>query len=230
MRFAIVDDNKLDIENVRDKVKEWGECKGIDTTFLEFDSAEAFLFSYEDVKNYDVLLLDIEMKDMDGVEMAKRIRKVDSDVVIIFITGYSDYILDGYDVGALNYLMKPLDKEKFFRVLDTALTKLESNSKSIILSTNEEISKVQLNSISYIDVDRNYIMVHADKNYRVKRTLGSIEEELDERFLRIGRSALINIEKVIRVTRTDVFLNTNETVPLPRGAYEKVNRAIINMK
>ena len=141
MRFAIVDDNELDIENVKNKVKEWGECRGIDTTFWEFDSAEAFLFSYEDVKNYDILLLDIEMKDMDGVEMAKRIRKVDSDVVIIFITGYSDYILDGYDVGALNYLMKPLDKEKFFRVLDTALTKLESNSKSIILSTNEEIIK-----------------------------------------------------------------------------------------
>ena len=162
--------------------------------------------------------------------MQSRLILFSNNVVIIFITGYSDYILDGYDVGALNYLMKPLDKEKFFRVLDTALTKLESNGKSIILSTNEEISKVQLNSISYIDVDRNYIMVHADKTYRVKRTLGSIEEELDERFLRIGRSALINIEKVLRVTKTDVFLNTGEMVPLPRGAYEKVNRAIINMK
>ena len=230
MRFAIVDDNELDIENVKNKVKEWGECKGIGTTFLEFDSAEAFLFSYEEVKNYDVLLLDIEMKDMDGVEMAKRIRKVDSDVVIIFITGYSDYILDGYDVGALNYLMKPLDTEKLFRVLDIAITKIDSNSKSIYISTSEESCRIQLNSISYIDVDRNYIMIHADKIYRVKRTLASIEEELDERFLRIGRSALINIEKVLRVTKTDVFLNTDDKVPLPRGAYEKVNRAIINMK
>ena len=230
MRFAIVDDNKLDIENVKNRVKEWGECKGIGTTFLEFDSAEAFLFSYEEVKNYDVLLLDIEMKDMDGVEMAKRIRKVDSDVVIIFITGYSDYILDGYDVGALNYLMKPLDTEKLFRVLDIAITKIDSNSKSIYISTSEESCRIQLNSISYIDVDRNYIMIHADKIYRVKRTLASIEEELDERFLRIGRSALINIEKVLRVTKTDVFLNTDDKVPLPRGAYEKVNRAIINMK
>ena len=60
--------------------------------------------------------------------------------------------------------------------------------------------------------------------------LAFVEEELDERFLRIGRSALINIEKVLRVTKTDVFLNTGEMVPLPRGAYEKVNRAIINIK
>ena len=151
-------------------------------------------------------------------------------MVIIFITGYSDYILDGYDVGALNYLMKPLDTEKLFRVLDIALTKIDSNSKSLYISTSEESCRIQLNSISYIDVDRNYIMVHADKTYRVKRTLGSIEDELDGRFLRIGRSALINIEKVLRVTKADVFLNTGEMVPLPRGAYEKVNRAIINMK
>ncbi len=230
MRFAVVDDNPLDIENVVNKVKVWGKSKCIDTSFSEYDSAEAFLFSYEDDKAYDVILLDIEMKKMDGVEMAKRIRAVDSDVVIVFITGYSDYILDGYDVGALNYLMKPLDLEKLNRVLDTALTKIESNSKAIYLSTVDETCKVPLNRISYIDVDRNYITVHADKSYRVKRTLGSLEEELDDRFLRIGRSAFINIEKVLRVTKTDVFLNTDESVPLPRGAYEKVNRAIIEMK
>lgn len=230
MRFAVVDDNPLDIENVVNKVSSWGKNKCIDTSFSEYDSAEAFLFSYEDDKAYDVILLDIEMKKMDGVEMAKRIRAVDSDVVIVFITGYSDYILDGYDVGALNYLMKPLDLEKLNRVLDTALTKIESNSKAIYLSTVDETCKVPLNQISYIDVDRNYITVHADKSYRVKRTLGSLEEELDDRFLRIGRSAFINIEKVLRVTKTDVFLNTDESVPLPRGAYEKVNRAIIEMK
>ena len=230
MRFAVVDDNPLDIENVVNKVSSWGKNKCIDTSFSEYDSAEAFLFSYEDDKAYDVILLDIEMKKMDGVEMAKRIRAVDSDVVIVFITGYSDYILDGYDVGALNYLMKPLDLEKLNRVLDTALTKIESNSKAIYLSTVDETCKVPLNRISYIDVDRNYITVHADKSYRVKRTLGSLEEELDDRFLRIGRSAFINIEKVLRVTKTDVFLNTDESVPLPRGAYEKVNRAIIEMK
>lgn len=230
MRFAVVDDNPLDIENVVNIVSSWGKNKCIDTSFSEYDSAEAFLFSYEDDKAYDVILLDIEMKKMDGVEMAKRIRAVDSDVVIVFITGYSDYILDGYDVGALNYLMKPLDLEKLNRVLDTALTKIESNSKAIYLSTVDETCKVPLNRISYIDVDRNYITVHADKSYRVKRTLGSLEEELDDRFLRIGRSAFINIEKVLRVTKTDVFLNTDESVPLPRGAYEKVNRAIIEMK
>ena len=77
---------------------------------------------------------------------------------------------------------------------------------------------------------KNYITVYAEGSYTVKRTLKEIERELDERFLRVGRSYIVNLHYVSRVTRSEIFLRGGESVPLPRGAYETVNRAIINLK
>ena len=88
-----------------------------------FPSAEQFLFHYADFPQYDLLLLDVEMSAMDGVTMAKEVRKTNETVEIVFITGYTDYIAEGYDVGALHYLVKPLHREKFFAVLDKALSR-----------------------------------------------------------------------------------------------------------
>ncbi len=87
-----------------------------------------------------------------------------------------------------------------------------------------------INEIRYIEVNKNYITVYAEGSYTVKRTLKEIETELDERFLRVGRSYIVNMLFISRVTRTEVFLRGGESVPLPRGAYETVNRAIINLK
>lgn len=92
-----------------------------------FSSAEAFIFHCVENKEYDVLLLYIEMGNMDGVTLARQIRKSNKNVQIVFITGYSDYIAEGYDVEALHYLMKPLKDEKLFDVLDRAVNKLVQN-------------------------------------------------------------------------------------------------------
>lgn len=100
-----------------------------------FSSAEASIFHYVENKEYDVLLLDIEMGNMDGVTLARQIRKSNKNVQIVFITGYSDYIAEGYDVEALHYLMKPLKDEKLFDVLDRAVNKLVQNEKHLVLNT-----------------------------------------------------------------------------------------------
>lgn len=75
---------------------------------------ESFLFRYDEYKAFDILLFDVEMSGMDGVSAARKVRRENAAVQIVFITGYSDYIAEGYDVAALHYLMKPLNKEKFF--------------------------------------------------------------------------------------------------------------------
>lgn len=83
---------------------------GDDTVAIKaFPSAEAFLFHYADAKDFDILLLDIEMGGMVGVELAREVRRDNETVQIIFITGYSDYIAAGYDVAALHYLVKPVE-------------------------------------------------------------------------------------------------------------------------
>ena len=88
--------------------------------------------------------------------------------------------------------------------------------------------KIPLHEIIYIDVDRNYVTVHSNKDYTVKKTLAEIEKELDERFFRIGRSTIVNLKYISRVTKTDVYLNNGIVLQLPRGMYDVLNRAIIN--
>ena len=192
-----------------------------------FPSAERFLFRYAEDKNWDILLLDIEMGAMDGVTMAKRVRRDNETVQIVFITGYSDYIAEGYEVAALHYLMKPVSREKLMTVLDRALDKRKQQERCLILESTGELVRIPFYEIRYLDVRQNYVTVHAKDDHTVKRTLGDFEKELDSRFCRVGRSMIINLSFIQRVTKTEVRLSDGTVLPLPRGAYEPLNRAII---
>lgn len=226
-RIAICDDSTADGEYVQSIVRDWAQQQGMEPLMELFPSAEAFLFRYTEDKNWDILLLDIEMGQMDGVTMAKSVRRENETVQIIFISGYSEYIAEGYDVAALHYLIKPVQKEKLCQVLDRAVRKLKKNEKTILLESGGEMVYVPLYEIRYLDVQHNYVTVHAKSDYTVKRTLGDFEEMLDERFLRIGRSCILNLTFVKKVTKTSVFLSEGTILPLPRGQYEPLNRAII---
>ncbi|MBO5109519.1 MAG: response regulator transcription factor [Clostridia bacterium] len=226
-RIAICDDEQNQIEYLTSVVSAWSNENGHICEIRTFPSAEAFLFAYEDDKAYDILLLDIEMKHITGVDLAKSIRKKDQTVQIIFITGYSEYISEGYEVAALHYLMKPVSKQKLFSVLDRAAEKIKQNEKCLNLPLSGEIVRVPLHEIKYLDVHQNYVTVHGKADYTVKRTLGEFEGLLDSRFTRVGRAMIINLTYIRRVTKTDVYLSDGTVLPLPRGAYEPLNRAII---
>ena len=187
------------------------------------------MFCYDDRKDYDILLLDIEMGDMDGVAMAKKLREQDDNVQIVFITGYSDYIAEGYEVAALHYLMKPVKKEKILSVLDRAVEKLSKNEKMINMELGGELVRIPIYQIRYVDVLGNYVTVHAAQEYTFKMTLSDLQKELDERFLRVGRSCIVNLTQISRVTKTLIKLSDGTEIPLPRGAFDVVNRAIINL-
>lgn len=229
-KIAICDDSEIDRQYISNSVQRWA-CKEKHILCIEtFSSAEDFLFHYAEHKDYDILLLDVEMGKMDGVSMAKQLRKENDTVQIIFITGYSDYIAEGYDVDALHYLMKPVKEEKLFLVLNRAIEKLHKNEKILNLQLNGEIVCVPIYQIRYVDVFKNYITIHASSCITVKMTLSELEKMLDERFYRVGRSAIVNLSCIARVTKSEIKLNDGEVLPLPRGAYEGVNRAIINME
>jgi len=226
-KIAICDDTEIDRNFIKDIVTDWANKSCVKPDIHMFSSAEEFLFEYEDCKDYQILLLDIEMGQMDGVSLAKELRKTNDSAQIVFITGYSDYIAEGYEVSALHYLMKPVREEKLSEVLDRAVSKLGKDEKALMLESGGETNLVPIYRIRFIDVRGNYTTVHADKEYTIKKTLSDVEKELDERFYRVGRSCIVNLTQISKVTKTDIFFNSGETVPLPRGSYEKVNRAII---
>ena len=238
-KIAICDDEQKDRDFVAALSRRWAGQRGNTVELTEFSSAEQFLFCYGEQSDYDILLLDIEMGQMDGVQLAKqlrgisglelarRIKELHGSTNIVFVTGYSDYISEGYEVAALHYLMKPVREEKFFSVLDRAADKLRKNERTLTLECAGEVVRVPLYQIRYVDVQHNYATVHAKADYTVKKTLAEIEKSLDDRFYRVGRSAIVNLSCIARVTRSDIFLNEGDRIPLPRGAYEGVNRAII---
>lgn len=226
-KIAICDDHNADRQYVLNLVNHWAVSSGHAVHTDSFASAESFLFHYADESDYDILLLDIEMGAMDGVTMAKRIRKDNEAVQIIFITGYSDYIAEGYEVAALHYLMKPVNREKLFKVLDRAIEKRRQEERCLNLEAYGEMVRIPFYEIRYLDVHQNYVTVHAKTDYTVKRTLGDFEKELDDRFCRVGRGMILNLKYIQRVTKTEVRLSDGTVLPLPRGAYEPLNRAII---
>lgn len=227
-KIAICDDNSTDNQYIASFVSLWAQKRGFHIQSDTFLSAEAFLFHYAEHKDYDILLLDIEMGGMDGVTMAKKVRPENESVQIIFITGYSEYISEGYEVSALHYLMKPVSQEKLFEVLDRAAEKLRKNERILFLEISGEMVRIPFYEIRYLVVCQNYVTIHGKQNYTVKKTLSEFEAELDERFFRAGRSFLLNLSYIQKVTKTQVFLSDGTTIPLPRGVYEPLNRAIIS--
>lgn len=226
-RIAVCDDNTVDLELNCSILERWAAMRGVELQTLTFPSAESFLFCYAEDKAFDVLLLDIEMGAMDGVTMAKAIRADNQAIQIIFVTGYSDYIAEGYEVAALHYLLKPVGEEKFFAVLDRALEKRKRDERCLTLESGGSLVRIPLYEIRYLDVHQNYVTVHGKEDYTVKRTLGEFERELDNRFYRVGRGQIVNLAYVRRITRVDIYLSDGTVLPLPRGAYEPLNRAII---
>ena len=227
MKIAICDDSAVDRDYTAGMVEAWARDRGILLILRKFPSAEAFLFQYAEEKDWDILLLDIEMGALDGVSMAKTVRKENEAVQIVFLTGYSDYIAEGYEVAALHYLMKPIKSEKLRVVLDRAAERRKQQDRCLNLELSGEMVRLPFYEIRYLEVRQNYVTLHAKREYTVKRTLGEFEKELDQRFFRVGRSLILNLKDVRRVTRTEVRLSDGTVLPLPRGAYEPLNRAII---
>lgn len=226
-RLAICDDDQADVVYLRSFLEKWAKDSKTALKIESYHSAEAFLFQYEEDKSFDLLLLDIEMGEMNGVELARRIRQENRLVQIIFITGYMEYIAEGYDVEALHYLLKPVTEAKLFMVLDRAAERLKSKEKELCLALPGTVVRIAFCEIRYLEVQKNYVTVYGEEAYTVKKTLNELEKELDDSFCRIGRSHIVNLHFVKKITRMRVILKDGRELPLSRSFYERVNRAMI---
>ena len=229
MKFAICDDDQVQLEYLASLVREWAKANSAPADISCYPSAEAFLFAYEDDSSLDVLILDIQMGKMDGVSLAREIRKRNKAVQIVFATGYAEYIADGYEVEALHFLVKPTDREKLFSVLARARDKLALAEKALWVVSEGANTRIPLAEIRAVEVMGNYATIHAAEEVRTKKTLQAIDAELDERFVRVGRSFIVNLAFVRRVAKDAAEVEGGLTVPLARGMYERLNRAIIEL-
>ena len=229
LNIAVCDDEAVEIEYLVSLVQQWAKVNEKSVNILRFGSAEEFLFKYEDDKSIDILLLDIQMKEMDGIRLAQKIRETDKNIQIVFITGFPDYISRGYDVSALHYLIKPVEKEKLSEVLSRASVSLRKQEKFILLSVENESVKINVKDIVFVEAFGHSSCVVCEKNqYNVKLPISDIAKMLGDGFVQCHRSYIANIGHISKITKTDVFFDSSKSIPVSRRMYSDVNSAFIS--
>ncbi|MDO5397528.1 MAG: LytTR family DNA-binding domain-containing protein [bacterium] len=228
MKLAVCDDQSEQALYVKKLINKWAESRNEKCAVEIFENAEAFLFEYEENRAYDVIVLDIQMKKMNGIELAEIIRQHDTNVQIVFMSGYSDYIAKGYDVAALHYLMKPVSEEKFFEVLDKARHKLALHKHYILFSGCGCEFKTAAEDIMYAEAVLHYICIHTiSEIFKVKMTMTELEKRLKTDFVRCHRSYIANIRYIHSITRTEITLDNGERLPVSNNKYNLVNREFL---
>ncbi|MDE7321420.1 MAG: LytTR family DNA-binding domain-containing protein [Lachnospiraceae bacterium] len=227
-KIAVCDDEQNQIEYLSSLVRDWAKQCGCTARIVPFLSAEAFWFQYEGEKDYDILLLDIEMKQMNGIELARQLRASDESIQIILITGYPDYIAQGYEVAALHYLMKPVSREKLSAVLKRAVTNLHKKERSILVWCGKDCQRIVTDTIVYVEVLSHKVTIYTtDKEYRTKCSISEMEQLLGDDFIRCHRSYLAGLKHIARMTKSEVVFEDGRSVPLARSAYHMANQAFI---
>ena len=233
MKLAIIEDEQVHREILSVYLKDWSRERKLPINIVDFPSAESFLFAWEEQRDFDMLFVDIQMKEMNGMEMAKRVREQDPDIVIVFTTGIADYLEEGYEVEALHYLLKPISQEKLFRCMDRAIKK-GGQEKSLLVHTKEELLKLSMEQIMFIEarghgcVIEIYVPLGETRQVEITESISELEQQLNGgEFIKCHRSYLCRIGGIHHIDRTEIVLDNGSKIPVSRRLYAEVNRAFI---
>lgn len=230
IRIAICEDDQAEREYIRSLVLAWGEEKEKSCRVDDYASAEQLIFSFDNEFPYSIYLLDIQMGQVSGMELARKIREKDKTAVIVFLTGLKDYALEGYEVGALRYLIKPVREEELFALLSRATEELATRQEQFfVLEQGSEVLKISYEDIWYLESSGHYIELYYDnQKIQWKASLGSVQKEFEQNgFVMTRRGTLLNLRKIAKVGRTECILDNGKCVAVSRSQYKKVNEAFI---
>lgn len=233
MRIAYCEDEAAQAGLVRSMIEQWADRRQECVEVALFESAEEFLFKNEEL-SYDAVFLDIAMRQMNGVELAHAIRKKDKNLPVAFLTADKSFAIEGYEVRAVRYLLKPIVAEKLDSLLDELLAERENSTREkicITIAQNSATKRIVEEDICYAEVFGHYTQLHmADaQTIRVKESLAAVAERLHrkELFVKCHRSYVVNLAYVEKITRTDCILTDNTVLPVSRSAYRQLNERFI---
>lgn len=230
VRVAVVED-ETELYGYYGKLMEaWGKARNVRLAVTFIASAEEYLFKYDRQNIFDIIFLDVCMKDMNGMELGHEIRKSDRNAQIVFLTGKSEYVFEGYEIGAVRYLIKPVREDEMLKALDACLEKLEGSREDyLIMKYQGENLRISRSEIMLIQVEGHYLkMQMVDRAYEWKASLKEMLAKLDPaRFVPANRSAVVNLEFVSKITHEECILENGEAIPVSRGAYGPLNEAFM---
>ncbi|MCB6286255.1 LytR/AlgR family response regulator transcription factor [[Clostridium] scindens] len=216
MKVAVIDDMQEDRSRLLAYINKFQTEYGED---IQADCYQASLDFLEEYHNqYDVVFLDIEMPGSDGIEVAHEIRQKDSEVGIIFVTNMAQYAIQGYEVNAIDFIVKPVGYYVFAEKLEKAIRIHQRQiSRDLLLHKEDEIYRIPIKDIYYVEKDRDYLVFHTTKgDFRERGTLKMLKSKLEEAaFSECTHGCLVNVLKVTRIGKEDISIN-DIMLPLSR--------------
>ena len=217
LRAALVEDSQEDAGKILLYLKQFGEKQRITFQTDHFFSAELFLDRYRPV--YDIVFMDIELPGSNGMDAARKLRRIDPAVTLIFITNLSAFAVNGYEVDALDYMLKPVTYPMFQLKMQKAVRHIEkdgSGSLSIALK-GQQIVRIPLTDLLYIEVRGHYLLYHTETSvYEARGSLREMEEKLiSHHFLRCNNCYLVNLRH-IRSVEDNVVIVGEDRLPISR--------------
>lgn len=225
MIIAVCDDDEKIRKYLAGLIRSFADKNENNVQILEFSGGEALL---EFQGQLDIVITDIEMKGMNGMEAAAKLREA-SDTILIFVTAWKDYVFDAFDVGAFHYLLKPVDENKFFGVLQRALGEAKAkNSRKdacFTVKTLEGFRTVKNKDIFYAENSARKIVLHTkqgDISYYDK--MENLEQHLGSGFFRCHRGYLVSLDKIKQYDSREIELVNGEKILLSRQKYPEFVR------
>lgn len=207
-RVAIIEDDKEWQARLSEYLQRYEKERGTNFSVSAFDDGLDFLMEY--ASDYDIIFLDIEMAHSNGMDVAKKIRAKDESVTIIFVTNMAQYALKGYEVAALDFIVKPANYYDIVYRIEKALHLLKRNKKDeIILTFERQMKKVNVSDIYYVEVKKHQLIYHtAKEDIEVWGSLAKAEEQLQKYgFCKCNSGYLVNLHYVSEIKGNEVCVN-----------------------
>ena len=200
LHIAVVEDDEVYRSQIAGFIGRFGAEQGLELKVAQFRDGGEILADYR--PGYDIILLDIEMPQVDGMYTAEEIRRQDEDVVLVFVTNMAKYAVQGYSVGALDFILKPVEYDTFALKLSRAVSRVKSREDAqILLTTVEGAVRLNTRQIYYVEVQNRILYYHTDQGvYKVRGTMQGAQKELELRhFVRCNYWYLVNLRHVSEV-------------------------------
>ena len=216
IHLAIVEDELLYVRQLMEYVEQYQRESGNEIKVTRFADGDEIVEGY--TGEFDIILMDIQMRFLDGMSAAEQIRRLDQEVIIIFITNMTQYAIRGYEVDALDYMVKPIEYFSFSQKLDRAIRRLKKGDRHYIsIPLEDGIQKLSIDEILYVESQGHAMNYHTLKDIYVSRgTMKELEEILvPYGFFRSGKGFLVNM-KYVDGMKENCCLIRGERIPVSR--------------
>ena len=215
--------------NIKDMLGDILSTYSINYKIYEFSSGEELLSNYP--KDLDILIMDIQMKIINGMDTARKIREFDQNLEIIFMTSFSEFMQEGYEVKAYRYILKPISERKISRNILPCINEImKKKNNYLTINVKNYVDRIKIDSIVYIETDRPNILIYTNDNkYTTKMSISKIDKILREHgFFRCHNSFIVNLEKINKIDVSDIYIN-NATIPISKHRRKQLKARLIEV-